>query len=56
MMRRGAAAAGGVAKKSNCPQYQIAPVLNSCENSFCKRGIPGNRRFCSVKIQRGVRL
>jgi len=34
MMRRSAAAAGGAAKKSNCPQYQIAPVLNSCENSF----------------------
>jgi hypothetical protein len=56
MMRRDAAAAGDAAKKDNCPQYQIAPVLNSCENSFCKRGIPGNRRFSSVIIQRGVRL
>src|SRR5579862_9409167 len=52
MTRRGAAAASGAAKKSNCPQYQIAPVRNSCENSFRKRGIPGNRRFCSVIIQR----
>ena len=43
MTRRGTVAAGGAAKKSNCPQYQIAPVLNSCENSFRKRGIPGKK-------------
>jgi len=54
MTRRGAAAAGGGAKRSNCPQYQIAPVLNSCENSFRKRGIPGNWRFLLSFIQRGV--
>src|SRR3984885_12661853 len=33
-------------------QYQIAPVGNSCENSFCKRSIPGNRRFL-LGISRG---